>query len=521
MKTSFRYFRLFPFLIFFCKLFIKFVKKAFNPQKKYYYIMYPEKYDLEQIAKLAMREKGLKPDYSPEVFHQLETINTPALKNESYKDLRILPWCSIDNEDSRDLDQLTCVNKQNGNFELFIAIADVDALVKKNSPIDLHASINTTSVYTPAKIFSMLPEKLSTDLTSLNEETDRLAMIVKVNVNNTGEILGGSISKGIVRNQAKLTYDEVGQWLEGKKGPPEKIKAVMNLQKNLEWQHEVAQLMKNKRHSSGALTLETAEISAKMSNHQEFFLQVASHSFSNELIENFMIAANSIAVKQFQSFNVPSLRRVVRIPKKWDRIVEIAKSYGDLLPQDPDPKALENFLIKRKKLDPVSFPELSITVIKLLGRGEYVVEIPGGPVIGHFGLALSEYAHTTAPNRRYPDLITQRQIKAHLDKNKNPYSIEDLQIIAEHCTKQEDAAMKVERQMNKVAAAIILSSRIGTVFDGLITGASEKGTWVKISNPPIEGKIVEGFEGLDVGDKVKVKLISVDIPRGHINFSRM
>lgn len=477
-------------------------------------------YDLKYLAKQAMRERGLEPEFSKEAFAQLDEITEPAGASESTQDLRSLLWCSIDNEDSRDLDQLTYAEQNDrGEITLWVAVADVDALVAKDSPIDKHARINTTSVYTPAKIFPMLPEKLSTDLTSLNEGEDRIAIVIEVLVDPDGTILGGSISQGLVRNHAKLSYDGVGDWLEGKTPVPEKIENVKGLEAALQSQHKAAQLLQNKRQSLGALTLEPSEIEAKITNPLHIILQPPLRNAAQELIENFMIAANHLMAGEFRRLKVPSLRRVVRTPKRWDRIVEIAANLNERLPDTPDPKALEHFLLRRKKKDPDTFPDLSLTIIKLLGRGEYVVEFPGEEPVGHFGLALSEYIHSTAPNRRYPDLISQRQFKAFLNDQKSPYSVEELQHLASHCTDQEDAATKVERKMKKVAAALFLSTSIGSQYDGIITGANEKGTWVRTISPPVDGKIIGGFDKLDVGDRVLVELISVDIPKGYINFS--
>lgn len=480
-----------------------------------------ETYNLEVLAKQIMHAFGLQPEFPKAVYEQLLLTTEPAHAPKEYEDLRSLLWCSIDNDDSRDLDQLTFAQKnENGDYTLFVAIADVDALVTKGSAIDHHAQINTTSVYTPAKTFSMLPEKLSTDLTSLNEAQDRVALVVKMTMNPNGEITDGSIFQALVQNHAKLTYNGVGDWLEGQAPIPEKIVQVPGLEEALQCQHEAAQMLKQRRHSLGALTLESPEAEAKIIENTEVILELPQHNFASQLIEHFMIAANGVMANTLKLAKIPSLRRVVRVPKRWDRIVEIASSLKETLPEEPNSKALENFLVKRKKADPESFPDLSLTVIKLLGRGEYIVENPGDTPIGHFGLALPQYAHTTAPNRRFPDLIAQRQYKACLKGSPSPYSLQELQMLADHCTKQEDASIKVERHMNKSAAALLLSSHIGTEYHGIVTGAGSKGTWVRVFDPPVEGKIIQGFEKLDVGDRVFVMLESVDVPRGYINFVR-
>ncbi len=476
--------------------------------------IFMEQYDLKFLAKQAMRLRGLEPDFSQEALNQLDAIGAAASPTSESRDLRKYLWCSIDNEDSRDLDQLTYAEKGN----LWVAIADVDALVAKDSPLDQHARKNTTSVYTPAKIFPMLPDKLSTDLTSLNENEDRMAVVIEVNVNEEGDVEGGKIFRALVRNHAKLSYGGVGDWLEGKIPIPEKIKTVGGLETSLKYQHRIAQLLQKYRHRMGALTLEPNELEAKLTNNLHVILQPPLRNYAQQLIENFMIAANHVMADEFRRLKIASLRRVVRIPNRWDRIVEIAANFQEKLPDIPDPKALENFLTRRKAKDPATFPDLSLTVIKLLGRGEYIVEQPGEEPVGHFGLALSEYVHSTAPNRRFPDLISQRQFKAHLRGEKSPYSLEELENLALHCTAQEDAATKVERHMNKVAAALFLSDSIGSQYEGLITGAGENGTWVRVISPSVEGKVVGDFGKLDVGDRVVVELVSVDIPKGYINF---
>ena len=475
--------------------------------------------DLAQLANQIMLEKGLEPEFSKNELQQLSQINNPAELSSKYVDLRSLLWCSIDNDNSRDLDQLTYAEKGTDNkTTLWIAIADVDVLVDKDSPIDIHARINTTSVYTPAKIFPMLPEKLSTNLTSLNENEDRVSIVVKIQINQVGDIENSTIFQAIVHNYGKLTYNAIGGWLEGKNTLPDKVKQVVGLENTLKIQHETAQILKRKRYEAGSLTLESSEAEVKIINNDRIVIQLSAHNFAHQLIEEFMIAANRAMAKHFNEAKIFNLRRVVRIPKYWDRIVEIAKSFGEDLPKQPDPKALNVFLIDRNKADPDSFPDLSLTVIKLLGRGEYIVENDRNNPTGHFALALSDYTHSTAPNRRFPDLVTQRQYKAFLRGEKAPYTLEELNNLAAHCTRKGDAAMKVERQINKSAAAALLSSQIGTVFKGIITGAGEKGTWVRIFNPAVEGKIIRGFEKLKIGEKVSVQLKHVDISKGFIDF---
>ena len=364
----------------------------------------------------------------------------------------------------------------------------------------------------------MLPERLSTDLTSLNEGQDRLALVTKATISADGTIAEGNLFQAMVHNYAKLTYNEVGSWLEGTKAIPEKVRAVSGLEQALRCQSDVAQLLKTKRHSMGALTLTSSDVEGKVSSNQEITLTLPRPNYASELIEHFMIAANSVMASQLKKLKLPSLRRVVKVPKRWDRIIDVAANLGTTLPQTPDAKALDQFLTARKNADPDSFPDLSLTIIKLLGRGEYIVETSEDKPTGHFGLALSEYTHSTAPNRRFPDLITQRQYRAYLSQEKSPYSLKELSALATHCTDQEDAANKVERHLTKSAAAMYLTPQIGTAFKGIVTGASDKGTWVRIFDPPVEGKVVKDFQGLDVGDRVTVKLIHVDIRQGFIDF---
>lgn len=478
--------------------------------------------NLAHLAEQTMRERGLQPEYSKDEILQLSKITQPAPLSPTYEDLRSLLWCSIDNDDSRDLDQLTYAeNGADGRPTIWIAVADVDALVKKDSPIDIHAQANTTSVYTPAKIFPMLPEKLSTNLTSLNENEDRVAMVVKVQLDKSGEMIKASIFQAIVHNYAKLTYSAVGSWLEGKSDIPDKVRETPGLENALKFQHETAQILRKKRHEGGSLTLESSEAEVKVSDDDQVLIEIPVHNYAHQLIEEFMIAANRAMAQHFNAAKIPSLRRVVRIPRYWDRIVELAKKFREDLPPQPDSKALDAFLVKRRKADPTTFPDLSLTIIKLLGRGEYIVENDPTAPVGHFALAISNYTHSTAPNRRFPDLISQRQYKAFLLGEKSPYAIGELYRLASHCTQQEDAAMKVERQMNKSAAAAHLSSQIGTVFRGIVTGTGPSGTWVRLFHPAVEGKIIHGFEKLKIGDQISVQLMYVNIQKGFIDFAVM
>ncbi|MBI5634806.1 MAG: RNB domain-containing ribonuclease [Nitrospirae bacterium] len=478
---------------------------------------------LKRIAHRVMLEKGLLSDFSKEAEEELAAITTPATAdNEQVRDLRDLLWCSIDNDDSRDLDQLTVAEKMpDEGTKLLIAVADVDAIVRSGSAIDAHAKHNTTSVYTDAEIFPMLPEKLSTDLSSLNFQEDRLAIVVEIIISGNGTLRASDIYRAIVRNKAKLAYNSVAAWLEGDGPLPEAAAEVGGLAEDLQLQDKAAQKMKAHRHEHGALDFETIQTRALFDNDEVRDLEERRRNRAMDIIEDFMVAANGVTARYLASKNFPSLRRVVRIPKRWERIVEVAAEHDYTLSARPDSKALEQFLVKAKADDPLRFPDLSLTIIKLMGAGEYVAEFPGQTAPGHFGLAVKDYSHSTAPNRRYPDLITHRLLKAALSGGTVPYQQEELEELAQHCTEQEDAANKVERQVGKSAAALLLKSRIGEEFDALVTGAADKGTWVRIFHPPVEGKLMEGFKGVDVGDKIRVQLLRTDVDRGFIDFRKV
>ena len=478
---------------------------------------------LRRIAYRAMLERGLLPDFSPRALAELDGIHEPATRaGESMRDLRNLVWSSIDNDDSRDLDQLTVAEAMpGGTTKILVAIADVDAIVKKQSALDDHARHNTTSVYTAAETFPMLPEKLSTDLTSLNFESDRIAIVIEMLIASDGSLQGSDIYRAIVRNRAKLAYNSVANWLEGSGPMPQLIGKVDGLDENLRLQDRTAQRLKALRHAHGALNLETIEARPVFDGDEIKDLEAQKKNRAKEIIEDFMISANGVTARYLASKMFPSLRRVVRTPKRWDRIIELASDHGFTLPQKPDSKALEQFLISAKAADSLRFPDLSLSVIKLLGAGEYVIELPGGAGAGHFGLAVRDYTHSTAPNRRYPDLVTQRLLKAAIAVSSQPYENDELQVLAKHCTEEEDAAKKVERQVGKSAAAMLLESRIGEQFDGIVTGASDKGTWVRLLHPPVEGKLVGGFEGMDIGHRLRVQLLRTDAERGYIDFKRV
>ncbi len=477
---------------------------------------------LQNIARRVMLERGLLPDFSAEALAELAAIVAPAVADDaSLRDLRELLWVSIDNDDSLDLDQLTVSQVLPGNMvKILVAVADVDALVRQASAIDDHASHNTTSVYTAAVIFPMLPDKLSTNLTSLNFNEDRLAIVIEMIVDADGSVKDSTIYRAHVRNHAKLAYNSVAAWLEGGVAP-EALAAVTGLGENLHIQDSAAQSMKTFRHVHGALDLETVEARPVFDGDEIRKFNVEKRNRAKDLIEDFMIAANGVTARYLSSQKVPSLRRVVRTPKRWERIVELAREHGFDLSDTPDPEGLEKFLVKEKAADPLRFPDLSLAIIKLLGPGEYIAEIPGDTQTpGHFDLAVRDYAHSTAPNRRYPDLITQRMLKSAMNQQPPPYTTDDLEILARHCTETEDEVKKVERQVEKSAAAMLLEPRIGDQFDAIVTGASPKGTWVRLLDLPVEGRLLHGFEGVDVGHRIRVQLIHTDIDRGFIDFKK-
>lgn len=476
--------------------------------------------DLVRIAIHAMSERGLLPEFSPNVERQLATISGPGTDPDpAIHDLTGLLWCSIDNDDSMDLDQLTvCEVLPNGSVRLWVAIADVDALVPRGTAIDEYASTNTTSVYTSARIFPMLPERLSTDLTSLNPGQDRLAMVTEIVFNPDASLAGSTVYRAKVHNHAKLAYDAVSAWITGQGPLPAAAAAVPGLDALLRTQDSLAQQLRVRRKGEGSLEFETFQPRVVFDGERVAAIRLQEQNRARQLIEEVMIATNTCTARYLAGQGVASLRRVVRSPERWLRIVAVAKEYGETLPDEPESKALEDFLAKRRKADPLRFPDLSLVIVKLMGRGEYVLEAPGGPPVGHFGLAVNDYTHSTAPNRRFPDLITSRLLKATLAHQPAPYSNAELESLALHCTRQEDAAQKVERQMRKSEAALLLESRVGEHFDALVTGNAADGVWVRLFNPPAEGKVIRGTHELKVGEKLRVKLLSTNVERGFIDF---
>jgi len=477
---------------------------------------------LKSIARRVMTERGLLPDFSAAVVAEISALReaVPA-SGAAVRDLRELLWASIDNDTSRDLDQLSVAERlADGAVKVLVAIADVDEIVKRRSAVDVHAQTNTTSVYTAAAVFPMLPDRLSTDLTSLGEDRDRLAIVIEMVVAADGALKSSEIYRAIVRNHAKLAYNALAAWLEGSTPAPTKVAATPGLIEQMRLQDQVAQAMRKVRYQHGALSLQTPEAAAVFNGDELADLIPDEANRAKELIEDLMVAANGVTARYLAQKGCPSLRRVLRSPERWGRIVALAQAFGEQLPPEANGVALAHFLAQRRHAAPAQFADLSLSVVKLLGRGEYVLDLPGQEPEGHFGLAVSDYTHSTAPNRRFPDLITQRLIKAAIVGDRPPYSNSELSALARHCTEQEDNAAKVERQVDKSAAALLLASRVGERFDGLVTGASAKGTWVRIRHPATEGKVVRGFQGLDVGDRVRVELVHTDVERGFIDFAR-
>jgi VacB/RNase II family 3'-5' exoribonuclease len=482
----------------------------------------PVHFNLVAAAHAAMIQNGFQPDFPAGTETELEQIKAqpPAQPGPAIVDLRNLLWSSIDNDTSKDLDQIEWAEQlPNGQIRVLIGVADVDARVHLGSVIDKHAQFETTSVYTGVAVFPMLPTELSEGMSSLNENQDRAAIVTEFIIDPTGCSSSGKAYPALVRNRAQLAYPSVGAWLEGKADPPPKVAASADLAAQLKLQDQASQHLLGCRFQHGALELETVEVRPILVSDQVTGIAPIEKNRATSLIEEFMIAANGVIARTFEAAGVASIRRIVRTPKRWDRIVELAKSKGYTLPAEPDSKALNEVLLAEKQKDPERFPDVSLTVIKLLGPGEYVLVKPNEPSPGHFGLAVQDYTHSTAPNRRFPDVVTQRLLKALLAKAPAPYSEDQLGTIAARCTQMEDAARKVERDMQKRIAAVALHPLIGQTFPAIVTGATDHGTFVRILNPHAEGMLVRGGKGLDVGDRVTVKLVNTDPQRGYIDFA--
>jgi exoribonuclease-2 len=482
----------------------------------------PLHFNLVAAAHAAMIEHGFQPEFPAGTDTELAAIEAhpepPAVPG--LQDLTSLLWSSIDNDTSRDLDQIEWAEQlADGRIRVLVGVADVDARVPLGSVIDGHAKSETTSVYTGVKVFPMLPVELSEGITSLNENQDRVAHVIEFSVDSSGTASDGKVYAALVRNRAQLAYNGVGAWLEGTGPALAKVAASTDLAAQLKLQDAAAQRMVGGRFQHGALDLETIETRPEMRGDQPVDIVHQQKNRATSLIEEFMVAANGVVARTFEAAGVASIRRIVRTPKRWDRIVEVAQGLGTTLPTAPDSKALNDFLLAQKQKDPDHFPDLSLAVIKLMGPGEYVLVKPNEPSPGHFGLAVQDYTHSTAPNRRFPDMVTGRLVKAWLAKAPQPYSENDLNAIAVRCTLMEDAARKVEREMQKRIAAVVLHPRIGQSFPAIVTGVNQYGTFVRTLDPHVDGMLVHGGKGLDVGDKVTVKLVSTDPQRGFIDFA--
>ncbi len=501
---------------------------SFNPDKPLCYSgknnMVKESmhdHDLHAIARRAMIAEGFAPDVPAEAIAEAAAARPLPSGQTSGPpiDLTGLLWSSIDNIESRDLDQIEFVEPlTGGGARLLVGIADVDALVPEDSAIDRFAAANTTSVYTGVETFSMLPEHLSTDLTSLLGNVERLALIIALEVGEDGSLQSSQVYRAKVKNQAQLDYESVGAWLEGGGAAPEKIAAVAGLEAQLRLQEQLAARLAARRRRLGALDFETIEASPVKRNDAVIGLAVRPKNRARTLIENFMVTANEAMAAYLHTRGLPAIQRVVKKPERWPRIVEIARGLGDDLPVEPDALALADFLARQKTADPLHFPDLSLSIVKLLGSGDYAVVRPDAKSAGHFGLAANDYTHSTAPNRRFVDLITQRLLKAALANAPAPYTEARLAEIADHCTERQSAARKVERVMRKVVAAALLKDHIGEAFDAIVTGASVKGTFVRLIAPPAEGRVVRGEQGMDVGDRVRVRLVGTNVEKGFIDF---
>jgi exoribonuclease-2 len=478
-------------------------------------------YDLGLMAHQEMIAQGFHPDFPPAVDQQVKTLASQSPASVAgLKDLRSLLWSSIDNDTSRDLDQAEVAERLSTGIRVMIAIADVDSDVPIGSPIDQFAADQTTSVYTGVRTFSMLPEQLSTGLTSLNEAADRAAIVIDFMVASDGSVTSQGIYRALVRNQAQLTYNGVGPWLEGTAPAPAKVAASTDLAAQLKLQDEASRILLDERQRMGALNIDRVEAEAVVTNGQVEGINTRQKNRASDLIENFMVAANGVMARTLSAAGVSSIRRIVKTPERWPRIVELAARCGETLPAQPDSGALNTFLEKQKAKDAVHYADLSLAVVKLMGPGEYVLAKAGDATQGHFALAAHDYTHSTAPNRRFADTVTQRLIKAVIAKQPAPYSDSQLDATARNCTLKEDAARKVERVMGKRIAAVALQPRIGQMFQAVVTGVTPKGTFVRVLNPPAEGLLIHGQQGVDVGDQLTVKLVSTDPRRGYIDFAK-
>ncbi len=478
--------------------------------------------DLRDVARRVMIEEGFNPDFDPAMRAELQNLGKHPDTGAPLKDMRDLLWSSIDNDDTRDLDQIEFAEETGtGEWRLYIGVADVDSEAPKGSAIDAHAGEQTTTVYTGAVIFPMIPTELSTGATSLFEGADRKSVMVEMVVGTDGTVKSADIYRARVTNKTQLTYSGVGNWIDSGASIPDKVAKNAALESQLRLQAKIAVALRTTRLDNGALEIETVEARAVTDNGKVTGIEKTQKNTATDMIEDFMVAANGSVARFLEAHRVSSIRRIVRSPERWQRIVELAKQFGTDLPAEPDPVALHDFMLARRSADPDHFPDLSLAVVKLLGPGEYILDQPGVAEPGHFGLAVQDYTHSTAPNRRYADLVTQRIVKAVLAAAPPPYTDDQLSQIARNCTVREDAARKVERQVRKIAAAMLFHDRVGEQFKAIVTGNKASGTYVRVVDPPVEGRLMRGEKGVDVGDEIEVELLSTNPQKGFIDFGRV
>ncbi len=481
-------------------------------------------FDLAASARGEMVHEGFHIGDVPGGSEQLAAIRAQYKPDPELKDLRELLWSSIDNDTSRDLDQIEYAERAGDGIRVLVAIADVATAVAQGSPLDLAAAAQTQTVYTAVHNFPMLPNELSTDLTSLNQDQDRAAMVVEFTVAADGIPANTAIYPALVRNKAQLAYSTTGPFLDSHPRPDGRSEPRLtpdgDLGAQLKLQDEAAQRLHRQRVQLGALDFRRTEADPVVIDGKVQSIETVQQNRAADLIADFMIAANETMAVTLRKSGRSCLRRVVRSPERWARIVTLVAGKGTQLPAEPDSAALNVFLQAQRAADPIHYPDLSLAIIKLMGPGEYVLAVGGeAEQPGHFGLAALDYTHSTAPNRRFADLVTQRVVKAMIANQPPPYTDDELAQIAQHLNERDSAARKVERTMQKRIAAVALASQVGRQFQGVITGATPKGTFVRVFNPPVEGMIVKGAEGLDVGDTTIVTLSRTDPAHAFIDFT--
>ncbi len=475
------------------------------------------------MARQAALDEGFVIELPADARAELKALDTTRgdAADPSVRDLRDLPWISIDNPESRDLDQVSVAEAlPGGRVRVLVGLADVDAWVPQGSALDRHAATNTTSIYTGVEVFHMLPERLSTELSSLNEGEDRLAVVVEMHVTETGESGGAEVYRALVRNRHRLEYEAVAAWLEGDAAAVPEAEQVAALAEQIRLQDRAMSALRERRQEQGALDFETIEARPVVEDGRVVDLVVQRKNRARALIEQMMISTNTAVASFLEARDFPAITRTLPAPARWNRMVEVAARSGSVLPEAPDARELAAFLARQRTADPGRFPDLSLAITKLLGGSAYRAVEPGADDPGHFGLAVEDYTHATAPNRRYPDLVTQRLLKAAIAGRPAPYSPSELEAIAAHCTERTSAANKVERRMRKILACVLLQKRVGDLFDAIVTGVTARGTFARLLAPPAEGRIVRGEHGLDVGDYLRVRLVGTDLARGFIDFER-